>query len=46
MEEELKELREKSMHYERMFNEKIQNMQYDHDIKQQKLNNQFMEEKV
>jgi len=31
---------------ERVFNEKLQNMQYDHDIAMQKITNQYMEEKV
>lgn len=31
---------------ERVFNEKLQNMQYDHDISMQKITNQYMEEKV
>lgn len=31
---------------ERIFNEKLQNMQYDHDIAVQKITNQYMEEKV
>ena len=31
---------------ERVFNEKLQNMQYDHGIAIQKITNQYMEEKV
>ena len=31
---------------DRIYNERIQNMQYDHDIKLQKATNEFMEEKV
>ena len=31
---------------DRIYNEKLQNMQYDHEITTQKLTNQYMEEKV
>lgn len=31
---------------ERIYNERLQNMQYDHDINIQKITNAFMEEKA
>ena len=45
-EEEVNELQERLAHMDRVYNERIQNMQYDYDIKLQKLTNQYMEEKV